>query len=224
MLAKPKPFPLPPRLARSPLVQNPLTVLAVNWLCQGVRGMGRRERTARLLGELAVAGLCAPPLTLVLPPAPALLAAFALAHTLAWTLNGQFWVAMRYLPCWRRDPAAVTRFAAWLTRRLAASPWLREAVLVGSLARRGTPTAGSDIDLRLVYPAGFRARLRADGLAFLLRLRAFFAAVPLDLYLEDRVEDLARLDAREPWRVLLDRDGRIRRIFARSRTLVGPGR
>ncbi len=222
MLVKPKPFPLPPRLARSPLVQNPLTVLAINWLCQGMRGMGRRERRARLVQEGLVAALLAAVGTPLLGWPWALATACLVAHTLAWTLNGQFWVVLRYLPAVRREPEALMAFLADLRRRLEASSFLREAVLTGSLAERGRAGPHTDIDLRLVYPAGIRARLATDLLVLRLRAAAFWRAIPLDLYVEDRVEDLARLNPRVPWRLLLDRDGRIRRRFATSRRISGP--
>ncbi len=223
MLAKPKPFPLPPRLARSPLVQNPLTVLAVNWLCQGLRGMGRRERRARLAAEASLVLLLWPALVPAAGAGGGLLLALLLAHTLQWTLNGQFWVVMRYLPGWHRDPAAVVAFRRALEARLRAASWLREAVITGSLVRRAEGAGPhSDIDVRLVYPPRAAARLRADLLALALRARAFLRAIPLDLYLEDRVEDLARLDPRDPWRLVVDRDGRIRRHFAGRRRMEGP--
>lgn len=222
MLVKRKPFPLPAALARSPLVQNPATVLLVSWLFQGVRGMGRKEASFRLAAEVLLGALACALLSPFLPPLPAALAGFALAHTADWVLNGQFLVALRYHPAFRVDPAAREAFARELVARLRARRWLWEAVICGSRGRGSSGGPHSDIDLRLVFPPGAGGWLRTNLLLAELRLRALARGVPLDVYAEDRVEDLARLSSRESWIVVLDRCGRIRARFGRVRELVEP--
>ena len=217
-IAKPKPFPLlPAALARSPLVQNLAVILAVNWVMQGMRGMQRRELAFRLLLEAL--------LTLLLLPVPGAagvaaptgfgLALFT-AHTLNFLLNGQFWVCLRYAAFWRRDPAALDAFLAATATRLRALPWLHEAFCIGSRgAGQGAGGPRSDIDLRLVFPPGLAGWLRTNLLLTELRLRAFFAAVPLDLYGYDDLAPLARFRVDEPVLLLCDRRGRL------ARALVG---
>lgn len=222
MLAKPKPFPLPAALARSPLVQNPFTVLAVNWLFQGLRGTGWKEAGFRIGAEALLATLLCALLSPLLAPLPAALAGFLLAHTAGWAASGQMLVALRYHPAFRVDPRAREAFLAELVERLRAAAWLEEAVICGSRGRGGAGGPHSDIDLRLVFPPGARGWLRTNLLMVALRLAALRRGVPLDLYAEDGVDGLARLSPREPWLVVLDRRGRIRARFAATRELVEP--
>jgi len=222
LLAKPKPFPLPAPLARSPLVQNPITVLAVSWLFQGVRGMGLKEAGFRLTAEVLLAVLLCALLSPLLAPTAAALCGFALVHTANWVLNGQFLVVLRYHPAFRVDPRTRERFLAELVERLRAATWLGEAVICGSHGRGAGSGPHADIDLRLVFPPGVAGWLRTNLLMLALRLAALRRGVPLDLYAEDRVEDLARLSRRERWLLVLDRRGRIRGRFAGMRELVEP--
>ncbi len=215
-IAKPKPFPLlPAALGRSPLVQNLAVILAVNWLFQGMRGMQRKELAFRLLLEAAVALLLLPPATATgLAPPAALALALAVAHTLNFLVNGQFWVCLRYAPSWRRDPAVLATFLAAAERRLRGLPWLEEAFCIGSLGAGGTPGPRSDLDLRLVFPPGFRNWWRTNLLLLELRGRAAISAVPLDLYAGDDLAPLARLRPGEPVLLLCDRRGRLARALS----------
>ncbi len=217
---KAKSYPLlPQRVQRSRWVQNPLTILCINWWFQGMRGMGRKELSFRLLVELAVTLALA--WVLETRSAAGLLFAWALAHTLNFTLNGQLWVCARYAPRLRVEPARIRRFLERLAARLDRIAWLDEAVVLGSLPARGLmPGAGSDIDLRLVFPPGLRGWLRLNLLLLGLRSWALLARVPLDLYGADDLEALSATAPGEPWLVLLDRRGRIARRFGGTRELV----
>jgi hypothetical protein len=190
-------------------------ILAANWLMQGVRGMDRKELASRLLLEaLAAALLVAALWPLALGLTASAILTSALAHTLSFTLNGQVWVCVRYCPFYARDPAAVARFAHALVEDLRRLPWLEEAAIIGSRAA-SDPAWGprSDIDLRLVTAPGLAGWLRTGLLTLRLRAAAFLRAVPLDLYAYDAPSSLARLDQREPLRVVLDRRGRLAAAF-----------
>lgn len=217
---KPKRFPFTPR---HPLLaaaqQSCPVILAVNWVFQGVRGMERKELSFRwLLEALLAAGAAASLLTLGSAPVAAVPIALMAAHTLNFLVNGQVWVCARYCRPWRRAPAALEAFQSGLTRSLRALPWLEEAVVIGSRAQ-GSEGERSDIDLRLVFPAGWRCWLRTNLLLLRLRCRAFLAVVPLDLYAYDSPDALRRFDQSEPLAIVLDRRGRLRRAFA---TRLGP--
>ncbi len=216
-IAKPKPFPLlPAALGRSPLVQNLAVILAVNWVMQGMRGMQRRELAFRLLLEGLATLLLLPVLRSAGVAAPTAFGlALAIAHTANFLFNGQFWVCLRYASFWGRDPAVPDAFLAATVARLRRRTWLHEAFCIGSAAAGGITGRRSDIDLRLVFPPGLAGWLRTNLLLLELRLRAFFAAVPLDLYGYDDLAPLARFREDEPVLLLLDRRGRL------ARALVG---
>lgn len=212
-----KAFPIRPRapwLAR--LFQTCLFILAVNWCLQGMRGMDRKELSFRLLLEGCVAAVAALLLAVPLGGPWAAALALPLAHSLSFTLNGQVWVCARYCRWYRREPAVLERHLRGVVGRLRGLPWLREAVCIGSLGRRGTIRGDrADLDLRLVFPAGPVAWLRVNLLLLWLRAEAFLRGIPLDLYAYDRPERLRRFDQREPLLLLLDRDGRLGRLYPR---------
>lgn len=213
---KPKLFPIQPRspvLAR--WMQSCLFILAVNWCLQGMRGMDRKELSFRLLSEagcallLTLAGGMAG-LSLPWSLGPAVL----VAHSLSFTLNGQLWVCVRYCRFYRRDPAALERFLHGVATELSRLPWLDEAVCIGSRGDRGlVRDERSDLDLRLVFPPGWRNWHRVNLLLLKLRTRAFLAAIPLDLYAYDQPSSLRRFDQRERLLVLLDRYGWLQVLF-----------
>ena len=211
-----KVFPLRPRSpALAALMQSCLFILAVNWCLQGMRGMDRKELSFRLGLELLLALALAVLLSRT-GAQPALPLGLLAAHTASFTLNGQVWVCARYCRWYRREPAALDRFLHTVAEELCHLPWLREAVCIGSLGRTGL--AGgyrSDLDLRLVFPAGTAGWLRVNLLLLRLRTRAFLGRIPLDLYAYERPERLRRFDQRERLLVLLDRDGRLRALYPR---------
>jgi hypothetical protein len=189
-------------------------ILAANWCMQGVRGMDRKELAFRLLLEAVAAALLTAALQPWTPGLVAAVPALALAHTLSFTLNGQVWVCVRYCRWYARDPAAVAGFARASVEDLRRLPWLEEAAVIGSRAA-SDPAWGprSDIDLRLVTAPGLSGWLRTNLLLFRLRAAAFLRAIPLDLYAYDAPSSLARLNQREPLRVVLDRSGRLAAAF-----------
>jgi hypothetical protein len=204
--------PASPRLRAA--LQSPLALLAINWLAQGMRGMGRKELAFRLALEAAVAAALLVAALLLGLPWPAALAAAALAaHTLNFLLNGQLWVCARYARAFRGDRARLERFLVHVAALLRTRPWLDEAVIIGSTGSHGLHER-SDIDLRLVFPPGPAAWLRVNLLLLKLRARAFLDVVPLDLYAYDGLDALARFDPREPLVIVLDRRGRVVQRFA----------
>jgi len=223
MLTKAKPFPLLPQaLADSPLVQNIAFVLLVNWVFQGMRGMGKKE----LAGRLALEGLLVVLLAVLAGrvglASPADWAvAILLAHTAQFLLNGQVWVCLRYWPGWRPDPSRNLRFLERTVALLRRQPWLAEAVCIGSCAAGAAPAGPrSDLDLRLIFPPGIAGFLRSHALLLRLRTAAFLQRVPLDLYALDDPAALERHRLDEPLGLVLDRDGRLLRRFAATRMLV----
>ena len=218
--AKTKRYPFAPR---SPwlraAMRTCLFALAVNWVMQGMRGMDTKELSFRLLAE-AAAGLALLPVLagLGLGTVAAAIASLAVAHSLGFTLNGQFWVCARYCRFYRGSAEHLRAFMESVTGELRRSGFLYEAVLIGS-GGEGALGPRSDLDLRLVFPSGRRAWLRVNLLLLRLRARAFLSGVPLDAYAYDGAASLRRFDPSEPWLVVLDRRGEILRQFA-DRPLV----
>jgi hypothetical protein len=177
---KRKAFPIEPRsLWLAGLMQGCAFILAVNWCLQGTRGMDRKELAFRLAAELLLVAVLATPAMLWLDPAWAWAAGLLGAHTAGFILNGQFWVCARYRRWYRRDPVALERFLGRLAPELRAMPWLEEAVCIGSRGQAAAVRGDrSDLDLRLVFPAGIGGWLRLNLLLLRLRSRAFLRMIP----------------------------------------------
>lgn len=194
-----------------------LFILLMNWLLQGIRGMDGKEISFRLIllaagTSVLGAGLAWAtdwPLSTIAP------LALALVHSINFLANGQFWVCLRYCPGYRQDSVLLRQRVERLFDRVAGSAWLDEAVVIGSLARQPqAPGPRSDIDLRLVFPPGWRGWLRTNLLLLELRAWAFVTRLPLDVYAYEHPAVLRRFDQSEPLGILLDRAARLRRGFA----------
>lgn len=199
-----------------------LLILGLNWLMQGVRGMGPKELSFRLILLLGLAAVVAWALWLTTGVAPLTAAALGLliAHSLNFLANGQFWVCLRYCPFYRRSTPALAHDLRTLMDSVVARPWLAEAVLLGSTVTRvDAPGPRADIDLRLIFPPGPAGWLRTNLLLLELRARAFWRGLPLDIYAYEHPAILRRFDQTEPLGILLDRQARICRGFA-NRQLV----
>jgi hypothetical protein len=214
---KTKPFPAPLDAAwLSGVTQSCAFILALNWCSQGMRGMDRKELGFRLLLEALLAGGIGWLLVGLLERSVLQAAGIALpmAHSVGFTLNGQFWTCARYCRWYQREPAALAAHVAEIAARLERRAWLDEAALIGSQARQpGTFGPRSDIDLRLIVPAGMMNWLRCNLLLLRLRAEAFVRRIPLDLYAYDDPASLQRFDQQEPLRLLLERRGRLRAAF-----------
>ncbi len=220
---KPKAFPIVPSAPwLATVMQSCVCILAINWLCQGMRGMDGKELSFRLLLELAVwllvfAGLAAAGAG----GATAAMIGLPAAHSFGFLANGQLWVCVRYCRFYDRDPRALDRFLDRATVTLRRCPWLEEAMCIGSQGA-GAPTRRSDIDLRLIFPRGAAAWVRTNLLLLRLRAWALFARIPLDLYAYSSLGSLKRFRQSEPLLVLVDRRNRIRDGLAHRTLVVRP--
>ncbi len=131
---KPKAFPIAPSAPwLATAMQSCIGILAINWLCQGMRGMDGKELSFRLLLEVAVwllvfAGLAAAGAG----SATAAIIGLPAAHSFSFLVNGQLWVCVRYCRFYDRDPRALERFLDRATVTLRRCPWLEEALCIGS--------------------------------------------------------------------------------------------
>lgn len=196
------------------LMQSPLGILAINWVFQGMRGMQRKELIFRVFLELIMMAVFAGFIGLVYGPVTALVLGFLLAHSINWLFNTHLWVCVRYFPVYSRSPAALEEFLSRAGVYLDSLEWLEEAVFIGSVGDHGRVcTDRSDIDLRLIFPAGCLNWLRTNLLLIRLRVSALFKVIPLDLYAYDTVSALDRFRQDEGLQILLDRRGRVKNRY-----------
>jgi len=191
-----------PRLER--IAQTDAGLLTINWVSQGVRGMEAKEIIFRfslflfllfvvyvLLTAFLSANLCTG------------IASAFIAHTINWTLNGQFWVCARYCGFYHADVDALNYKAARVIEWVRSTSLIENAVVIGSYTNRNFQLgATSDLDLRIFYSRGIKGYARTTMALLILRAWAFLKRFPLDLYAYSRVETLNKFDGSEGWTVV----------------------
>lgn len=201
------------------LMQSPIGILGINWVFQGMRGMQRKELAFRILLEATIALLTFISLPAGCGTLPRLLLALFIAHSFNWLFNTHLWVCVRYFPIYHRNPEALTTFLEKTEAHLQSTPWIDEAVCIGSVGDSGViRSTRSDIDLRLVFGTGLINWLRVNALLLRLRTAALLQVIPLDLYAYDNVQALDRFRQDEGLRIVLDRQSKLQsRYGSRSR-------
>ncbi len=174
------------------LLGHPLTALGLHWIFQSMLYMDRTERLFKLGLDALLTLVGGRILLAKLPYFIAWPIAFVVAHTLNFLFNGHLWGALKHYGLVRHSyedySAYVNRFAQRVEREQA----IQWAVLCGSLSRdQWSPT--SDLDVRLLRQPGVWNGLRACGFLLQERTRALIARFPLDGYVLDTDESLARL-------------------------------
>jgi predicted nucleotidyltransferase len=180
-----------------PASARKLLITCSNWLHQGFTYMNWFERALKIaleavffLAFLATYGYISTR-GLALGVAP-LLAAFMVAHTLNWLLNGHFFTLLKLLEL---QETPLHRFSAYvdsLKERARNNPSISWVACYGSLSR-GELNEMSDLDVRVVQKPGLWNGLRVAGFVLGERTRAFFRRFPLDIYAVSKQGQLRRL-------------------------------
>lgn len=198
------------------IMQSGISILAINWLFQGVRGMQKKELLFRLVLEFFVTAmffliLISRGLNLYWSGVLSILA----SHTCNWLFNTHIWVCMRYMKIYRRNPDALREFLTKVTSQIQGKQWISEAVCIGSIGDKGDVSSWrSDIDLRLFFKPGIINFVRLNLYLTYLRVWALFAVIPLDLYAYDNIEILNKFKSGEGIKIVKDDEGLICQDFS----------
>lgn len=174
------------------LLRSPLAALAAHWLFQGLLYMDAAERRFKLLLDVLLTVLMAIPLLLCFRGRTAWAAAFLLAHTLNFLLNGQLWGVLKHYGIGRLSRAGFHSYLCRLACRIGNEPSILWAGVYGSLVR-GNWSSTSDLDIRLVRKPGVINALRACLFVLSERSRALIRRCPLDIYVLDDLGQLAAM-------------------------------
>jgi thymidylate kinase/predicted nucleotidyltransferase len=176
------------------LLKNKYVIIAINWTFQGMLIAVWSERLFRILLELTFAAVIYTPF-LILTRSPVLgaLISLLIAHTINYLFNS----------C---NPLGVLKFSGWtfsveknITFLQDVKPKVkgifRNSVLAialfGSISR-GQFSETSDIDMRMVRNHGLLNYAVTNIFAFYLRSLAFLKKIPLDLFVLDNVNQVAK--------------------------------
>jgi len=182
-----------------------------NWVLQGMLYMNPVEVAVKLGLDVLLTVLW----WLLIgqqPSAMIWLAAWFLAHTTNWLINGQPVAMRRHLDWGRNDPRRFIDYIETLERRLQKQSCLAAAASFGSLSKGGYKDT-SDIDLRVVMRPGLVNHLRAAIFCVVERLRAAINWFPLDLYAFDLEELLRKMSREEIPVIFYDPDGMLAQTY-----------
>jgi L-malate glycosyltransferase len=175
------------------LVRYPLVAVVMHWAFQSLFYMDVTERWFKL----AIDSLLTLGGGLILSrwwPWPiAWLAAFFMAHTLNFLLNGQLWGVLKHYNLVRSTPEQFEAYVQNFVNRARREPAIRSVVVCGSVSRREWQPS-SDFDARLMREAGWGNGLRACWFLLRERSRALTAVFPLDVYVLDNETSLKKLN------------------------------
>jgi hypothetical protein len=179
---KPKHFPIPIRHALSYILfQNKITLTLINWLFQGMLGMGRADLTGKIILEIIFFGMA----MIFVSGSFGFRAIIALliAHTLNWVLNSNFWVIGRYIGITRTNPHYFAKYLKGLMRRLEGTSAIDATVVIGGVSREQGIKETSDVDMFFIRKRGLIKAIIAVMVTIKERIYAFFCKFPLHLEL-----------------------------------------
>ncbi len=187
---KPKPLPIPIRNVFSYyLFQNKLTLTLINWLFQGMRGMGRADLIGKIVLEIVFFGVT----TIFVSGSFGfrVFVALLIAHTLNWFLNSNFWVIGRYIGITRTNPRYFAKYLKGLIRRLQKTSAIDAVIIIGGISREQGIKETSDVDIFFIRQKGLVNAIIAAAVTIKERIYAFFSKFPLHLELYD---DISMMD------------------------------
>lgn len=198
-LKKAKPIYIPfPRFIRHWMETTAIGILFRSWLTQAFFYMTPLEKITKVCLTIVYFGgfwLIFAKIGGTSMSVGRLVAVFIITHTVSWLFSGQFLVTMTYLG-YQTSPEKMQRYIRWLESVCRNRRFLKDVLLYGSLVR-GTISATSDLDVRVISGSGRADKFLAVLFTNFLRLHSFFLGIPLDVFLFDRDEQLARMNPKE---------------------------
>jgi GTPase SAR1 family protein/predicted nucleotidyltransferase len=169
-----------------PLLMRRSFVLAINWVFQGTLIMTMSERLFRFLLELTVAATSIVLLSHSVPLVQNILLSLVVAHTIDWSLNGNFWATQRFFGR-KSDPKQLIDFLRNLEK---GEHFSVEAIAAFGSLSRGRFNASSDLDMRIVRKRGFLSWMGTNLFVLKLRSTSFVKRRPVDIFIMDRVDQI----------------------------------
>jgi hypothetical protein len=203
---KPKPLPIPIHNAFSYyLLQNKITLTLINWLFQGMRGMGRVDLIGKVVLEIVFFGIA----FFFVNGSLGFRAfvAFLIAHTLNWFLNTHFWVTGRFLGITRTRLRRFAPYIKQLMLRLHRCSALDGVIIIGGVSREEGIKTTSDVDIFFIRKKGLINAIVAAAVTIKERSHAFVSKFPLHLEFYDDISMMDRHRKDEVPYILKDSSG-----------------
>ena len=197
------------------LMQSKVSILTINWVFQGMRGMQSKELSFRFgLETTLIILLHILVFSNYFEAAASVLVSIFVAHTLNWLLNTHLWVCVRYFPIYRRNPEVLKSYLNSTEIQINNIRWIDSAVCIGSIGDKGDVSSWrTDIDLRLIFEPGIFNYFRMNFYLIYLRTIALFTIIPLDLYAYNDISYLKNFKKDEGLMLLKDTANKIVKLY-----------
>jgi len=170
------------------LFQNKITLIAINWLFQGMKGMGKADLIGKICLEVAAFSIA---FSIVNGTVLyRLVISFLCAHTFNWLFNAHFWVFGRYLGITRTNIERFPKYLRGVMNRLQNCSTIDSIIVIGGASRKEGVKITSDIDMFIIRKRGFLNGFIAVLITIKERILSFVTKFPLDLYLYDKIETM----------------------------------
>lgn len=196
------------------IFQNKISLVIINWLFQGMRGMGKADLLGKVLLEMVLFIIL-----LVLLAGRVkyyILAALFTAHTVNWLINAHFWDVGRFIGITNTAPARFFPYLRKLEKRLNTYTAPPVGIIIGGLSRNKGFKSSSDVDMIFVRGQGCKSTVLSVLVTIYERTRAFFCKFPLHLELYDDMDAMNRHRTDEVPVILKDSDGIAEDWYGRS--------
>lgn len=201
------------------LFQNKISLIFINWLFQGIKGMGKADLIGKIFFDVLIfivilfflngVGLHRISLALIL------------AHTFNWLINTHFWDVGRFLGITRTSPDRFFPYLQKIKDKIERDGSIPSAIVIGGISRNQGFKTTSDIDMIFIRGRGFKNALKAVLVTIRERARAFFSKFPLHLELYDNMEFMNRHRTDEVPIVLKDINGNVKDWYDKAgRTII----
>lgn len=197
------------------LMQSKVSILAINWTFQGMRGMQSKELSFRVGFEIIMIFV----LNFLLfssyfEQSFSLVLSIVFAHTVNWLFNTHLWVCVRYFPIYNRNPDALVSYLVRVEKQINGLKWIESAVCIGSIGDKGSVSSWrTDIDLRLIFQPGVFNYFKMNFYLIYLRTIALLTIIPLDLYAYNNIRYLKNFRQDEGLMLLKDEGNRIIKMY-----------
>jgi predicted nucleotidyltransferase len=171
------------------LLKRRFFALASNWLFQCTLIMTTSELVFRFVLEFAIAASVFAILSLFTSQTLSAIAGVLIAHTINWTLNGNFWAVPKFFGRRYNIRRNIEFLKSLKKMRRPFKSCVVAIAVFGSLSR-GQFNEASDLDMRIVRQKGFTNWVKANLFMLKLRSKSFLKKIPMDAFLLDRADQV----------------------------------
>lgn len=167
--------------------------IASHWAFQSIFYMDQTERLFKVILDISVTFIFHQVLrSFIEETRLSLIIAFLIAHSINFLLNGHLWGVLKHYDYVQTPREEFSDYTEALINRIENEPAFQQAIIYGGISRSEW-SPSSDLDVRIVRHTGIRNAMRGCWFILCERSRALLVKFPLDIYLLDSHDSLAKM-------------------------------